>query len=89
MLTRVKPFRLPACSYGIVVTAVAPGFVATSANLQTLAGPDGAAIKGASSWGRVALPEEVAEVVAFAAAWNRCAAISGAVLDVNGASYVH
>ena len=75
--------------YGVVVAAVAPGFVATPMAAPRLAGPDGPGIAAQSPWGRVATPEEVAETVAFAAGYRRCPWLSGAVIDVNGASYVH
>jgi NAD(P)-dependent dehydrogenase (short-subunit alcohol dehydrogenase family) len=72
---------------GITVASVAPGFVATDMAAQRLAGPDGDAIRAQSPFNRVATPEEVAAAVIYlaspAAAWS-----SGAVLDVNGASYL-
>jgi len=75
--------------YGVSVSAVAPGFVATPMAAGALAGPSGAAIAAQSPWGRVATPEEVAESVLFLAAYWACPWVSGAVLDCNGASYLH
>ena len=53
-----------------------------------LDGPDGAGIRAQSGFGRVAAVDEVAEAVAFftspGATW-----CTGAVLDCNGASYLH
>lgn len=74
--------------HGVVVTAVAPGFVATPMAEGALQGPGGDAIRGQSPWGRVAAPEEVARAALFAAAFWECPWVSGAILDVNGASYL-
>ncbi|KAH8054286.1 L-xylulose reductase [Aureococcus anophagefferens] len=73
---------------GIVVAVVAPGFVETDMAAAVLAGPDGDGIRAQSGFGRVATVDEVAEAVAFftspGATW-----CTGAVLDCNGASYLH
>jgi NAD(P)-dependent dehydrogenase (short-subunit alcohol dehydrogenase family) len=72
---------------GIGVAAVAPGFVRTGLVDSILAGPRGEAIRAQSPYGRVAEPAEVAAAVTWlaspAAQWA-----SGAVLDLNGASYL-
>jgi NAD(P)-dependent dehydrogenase (short-subunit alcohol dehydrogenase family) len=72
---------------GIAVTSVAPGFVATDMAADVLDGPGGDAVRGQSPFGRVAEPNEVAAAVVWlaspAAEWA-----SGAVLDLNGASYL-
>ncbi|WP_432830232.1 SDR family NAD(P)-dependent oxidoreductase [Dactylosporangium sp. CA-092794] len=71
---------------GIAVTAVAPGFVATDMVRSLVDSPEGAAIRAQSPFDRVARPEEVAAAVLFLASpdseWT-----SGAILDLNGASY--
>ena len=71
----------------ISVTSVAPGFVETERVADRLAGDAGAAIRDQSPYHRVATPEEVASAVVYlaspAAGWS-----TGAVLDVNGASYL-
>lgn len=74
--------------HGIVVAAVAPGFVATPMAEGVLSGPQGDAIRGQSPWGRVATPEEVATAALYAGAFWACPWLSGAILDVNGASYL-
>lgn len=73
--------------HDIAVTAVAPGFVSTERQLQALDGPDGDAVRSQSPLGRVGTPEEVAAAVLYlaspGAAWS-----TGAILDLNGASYL-
>lgn len=74
-------------SHKIYVTAVAPGFVNTGMGLDALDGPRGDAIRAQSPLQRVAEPEEVAHVVRFLAAPGS-EFLTGAVIDVNGASYL-
>ena len=73
--------------YGIAVGSVLPGFVETEMALTVLDSPEGEAVRAQSPAGRVARPEEVAGAVLFLASeeafWS-----TGAVLDVNGASYL-
>jgi NAD(P)-dependent dehydrogenase (short-subunit alcohol dehydrogenase family) len=73
--------------HGISVTSVAPGFVATERQADKLAGVAGDDLRGQSPFGRVGTPDEVAAAVLHLAspeaAWS-----SGAVLDLNGASYL-
>ena len=52
-----------------------------------LAGPAGPVIRAQSPFNRVALPEEVAAAVVYLASPEASWA-SGAVLDLNGASYL-
>jgi NAD(P)-dependent dehydrogenase (short-subunit alcohol dehydrogenase family) len=73
--------------YHIYVAVVAPGFVATEAVAQRLEGPEGEEIRRQIPFGRVALPEEVARAVLFLAAPGT-EYLTGAILDVNGASYL-
>ena len=72
--------------HGIVVTAVAPGFVDVGKPTSPLAGPRGDEIRAQSPLNRAARPEEVADVVAFLA--SAPAYMAGAIVDVNGASYL-
>lgn len=73
--------------HGIAVASVAPGFVATDMAAGVLDSPAGDAVRAQSPFGRVAEPQEVAEAVLYLASpaggWA-----SGAVLDLNGASYL-
>jgi NAD(P)-dependent dehydrogenase (short-subunit alcohol dehydrogenase family) len=71
----------------ISVATVAPGFVETDMATPFLEGPDGEAIRAQSPFGRVARPEEVAAAVLYLAS-PEAEFVSGAVLDLNGASYL-
>jgi 3-oxoacyl-[acyl-carrier protein] reductase len=73
--------------HGITVTAVAPGFTETDMATEALSGPRGAQRRAESPLGRVATPEEVAAAIVFLASPDAAMA-TGAVLDVNGASYL-
>jgi 3-oxoacyl-[acyl-carrier protein] reductase len=73
--------------HGIAVTTVAPGFVETDMAADILAGPDGDVIRAQSPYDRVATPEEVAHAVLYLAS-PEAEFASGAILDVNGASYL-
>jgi 3-oxoacyl-[acyl-carrier protein] reductase len=74
-------------SYGIAVASVAPGFIATDMTNEHLKAERGAAIRAQSPFGRVARPEEVAAAVHWLASADAEWA-SGAILDLNGASYL-
>jgi 3-oxoacyl-[acyl-carrier protein] reductase len=74
-------------AHGIIVTAVTPWFTETDMALDELTGERGAARRAESPLGRVATAEEVAAAVVFLASPEATMAI-GAVLDVNGASYL-
>jgi len=73
--------------HGIYVTVVAPGFVETDMASAYLDGPKGAAIKAQSPLGRAASPEEIARVIVFLATPG-AEYTTGAIVDVNGASYL-
>ncbi len=73
--------------HGIAVTSVAPGLVETDMALENLAGDRGAQRRAESPLGRIATAEEVAAAVVFLASAD-AAMTSGAVLDINGASYL-
>ncbi len=73
--------------HGIVAAAVAPGFTDTEMAARILEGPRGPQVRGQSPFDRVASPAEVAATAAWLATeapeW-----VSGAVIDLNGASYL-
>ena len=71
----------------ISVTAVAPGFVETDMAAVELVGESGRRRRAESALGRVATPEEIAAAVHYLAS-PEAELASGAVLDVNGASYL-
>ena len=72
---------------GVLAFAVCPGFTMTGMADDYLASRGGDALLADIPLGRVALPDEIAEVVAFAAL-AAPPSMTGAVLDINGASYV-
>lgn len=73
--------------HNIFVGVVAPCFVETDMAKSRLEGPDGEAIKQQSPLGRVAKPSEVAHGIVFLAS-EEAAFMTGAILDINGASYL-
>jgi 3-oxoacyl-[acyl-carrier protein] reductase len=73
--------------YNIFVGVVAPGFVETDMAAEHLASETGEAIRGQSPLNRVATPDEVAYPVLFLAA-EGTQFLTGAIIDVNGASYL-
>jgi len=73
--------------HGVSVGSVLPGFIETDMAAHVLDGPRGDAVRTQSAANRVGTPQEVAHAVLFLASdgaeWS-----TGAVLDVNGASYL-
>lgn len=82
-----QSLALSLAPHGIAVLSVAPGFVATPRQEDPLSGPDGAGMRAQSPFNRVAEPEEVAHAVLFLAS-EQAEFCSGAILDLNGASYL-
>ncbi|HVB44761.1 MAG TPA: SDR family oxidoreductase [Streptosporangiaceae bacterium] len=72
---------------GIAVCTVAPGFVATDMTNEHLKPPRGDTIRAQSPFGRVADPDEIAAAVLYLAS-EQAQWASGAILDLNGASYL-
>jgi NAD(P)-dependent dehydrogenase (short-subunit alcohol dehydrogenase family) len=73
--------------HGIAVTSVAPGFIDTERQQSKLDGPQGAELRAQSPFGRVGTPEEVAAAVLYLSS-SEATWASGAILDLNGASYL-
>jgi NAD(P)-dependent dehydrogenase (short-subunit alcohol dehydrogenase family) len=73
--------------HGIYVTTVAPGFVDTDMAAPFLEGPGGDTIRAQSPLNRAATAQEVARVVVFLATPG-AESTTGAIVDVNGASYL-
>ncbi len=73
--------------HGISVLTVAPGYVETDMTSEHLKASRGEEIRSQSPFNRVATPEEVAAAVVYLAS-PEAAFASGAILDLNGASYL-
>jgi NAD(P)-dependent dehydrogenase (short-subunit alcohol dehydrogenase family) len=72
---------------GILVYCIAPGWVETEMAAEILAGPRGSEIRSQHLLGRITRSEEVARTVVFCAL-DAPAAMTGSIIDVNGASYL-
>lgn len=72
---------------GITVATVAPGYVETDMAAEDLAGPRAGEIRAQSPLRRVARPDEIAAAVLYLAS-PEAEWASGAILDLNGASYL-
>jgi 3-oxoacyl-[acyl-carrier protein] reductase len=73
--------------HGVYVFCLAPGWVETDMAAEHLTGPRGAEIRADQPLGRVATTTEIARTVAFCAL-DAPAAMTGCIIDVNGASYL-
>jgi 3-oxoacyl-[acyl-carrier protein] reductase len=73
--------------HGIAVATVAPGYVETDMAADYLKGPAGDEIRAQSPFRRVAEAEEIAAAVLYLAS-PQAEWASGAILDLNGASYL-
>ncbi|MDB6168409.1 MAG: short-chain dehydrogenase/reductase [Verrucomicrobia bacterium] len=72
---------------GICCYCLAPGWVETEMAASHLAGPRGAEIIAQHPLGRVTQPEEIARAAVFCAL-DAPAAMTGSIIDLNGASYL-
>jgi NAD(P)-dependent dehydrogenase (short-subunit alcohol dehydrogenase family) len=73
--------------FGIAVASVAPGFVETAMARPDLDAARGEEIRAQSPFNRVATTKEIAAAVVYLAS-PEAEWASGAVLDLNGASYL-
>ena len=73
--------------HGIAVATVAPGYVDTDMAADHLDGPVGEQIRAQSPFRRVAEADEIAAAVLYLAS-PQAEWASGAILDLNGASYL-
>ncbi len=71
----------------VYVFCLAPGWVETDMAAGHLTGPRGAEILAEQPLGRVATADEIARTAAFCAL-DAPAAMTGSIIDVNGASYL-
>jgi 3-oxoacyl-[acyl-carrier protein] reductase len=72
---------------GVYVYSLAPGWVATDMATAHITGPGGAEILAQHPLGRVATPEEIADAAVFCAL-DAPAVMTGAIIDLNGATYL-
>jgi NAD(P)-dependent dehydrogenase (short-subunit alcohol dehydrogenase family) len=82
-----QSLALALAPHAVYVYVVAPGWVDTEMAKDALSGPGGAAVLAQHPLGRVATPEEVAQTCVFCAL-DAPAAMTGCVIDINGASYL-
>ena len=73
--------------HGVLVYAVAPGWVETEMAAAHLRGAAGQEKRAESPLGRVARPEDVASTVLFLAS-REAEFLTGGIVDVNGASFL-
>ena len=84
-LTQSLAKKLGGC--GVLVYAIAPGWVETDMAAAQLAGPGGDERRAESPLGRVARPADVAATVLFLAS-HEAEFLTGNIVDVNGASFL-
>ena len=87
MVSMTKTIARAYAAQGIYAFAICPGFTMTGMAEDYLASRGGDKLLADIPLGRVAMPDEVAEMAAFCAL-KAPPSMTGAVLDVNGASYV-
>jgi NAD(P)-dependent dehydrogenase (short-subunit alcohol dehydrogenase family) len=87
MVAMTKTVARAYAGEGILAFAVCPGFTMTGMAEDYLASRGGDALLADIPLGRVAEPEEVANIAAYLAL-DAPASMTGAVIDVNGASFV-
>jgi len=87
MVAMTKSIARGYAGEGILAFAVCPGFTMTGMADDYLASRGGDKLLADIPLGRVAAPEEVANAVAYLAL-DAPPSMTGAVLDINGASYV-
>ena len=87
MVAMTKSIARGHAAEGVLAFAVCPGFTMTGMAEDYLVSRGGDALLADIPLGRVATPDEVAEAIAFLAL-TAPPSMTGAVLDVNGASYV-
>ncbi len=87
MVAMTKTIARAYAKDGILAFAICPGFTMTGMAEDYLASRGGDKLLADIPLGRVAMPDEVAEMARWLAL-DAPASMTGAVLDVNGASYV-
>ena len=87
MLAMTKSIARAYAAQNILAFAITPGFTMTGMAEEYLASRGGDKLLADIPLGRVAMPEEVAEMIRWLAS-DAPASMTGATLDINGASYV-
>jgi NAD(P)-dependent dehydrogenase (short-subunit alcohol dehydrogenase family) len=87
MVAMTKTIARAYAKDGILAFAICPGFTMTGMAEEYLSSRGGEKLLAEIPLGRVAMPDEVGEMARWCAL-EAPAAMTGAVLDVNGASYV-
>jgi NAD(P)-dependent dehydrogenase (short-subunit alcohol dehydrogenase family) len=87
MVAMTKSIARAYAAQGIYAFAICPGFTMTGMAEDYLASRGGDKLLADIPLGKVADPEEVAAIAKFCAT-DAPASMTGAVVDVNGASYV-
>ena len=87
MVAMTKTIARAYAAKGVLAFAVCPGFTDTAMADDYLATRGGPGLVADIPLGRVATPDEIATIAAFAAL-DAPPSMTGAVLDANGASYV-
>nr|WP_310524946.1 SDR family oxidoreductase [Polymorphobacter sp.] len=87
MIAMTKTIARGYARENILAFAVAPGFTMTGMAEEYLASRGGDKLLADIPLGRVAEPQEVAEIIRWLAA-DAPASLTGSTLDINGASYV-
>ena len=87
MVAMTKTIARAWAAQGVLAFAICPGFTMTGMAEDYLASRGGDKLLADIPLGKVADPEEIAEIAAFCAT-AAPPSMTGAVLDVNGASYV-
>lgn len=87
MVAMTKTIARGYASHGILAFAICPGFTMTGMAKDYLSSRGGDKLLADIPLGRVAMPEEIAEMARWCAL-DAPPSMTGAVLDANGASYV-
>jgi 3-oxoacyl-[acyl-carrier protein] reductase len=87
MLAMTKSIARGYAGQNILAFAITPGFTMTGMAEEYLASRGGDKLLADIPLGRVAMPEEVAEMIRWLSV-DAPASMTGATLDINGASYV-
>ena len=87
MLAMTKSIARGYAAQNILAFAITPGFTMTGMAQEYLASRGGDTLLADIPLGRVAMPDEVAEMIRWLAS-DAPASMTGATLDINGASYV-